>query len=87
LRDSTFQILQDRVIVSGTALKKVNVNTATLQDLQDHPYLRGTTARLIFEYRGQHGNFNSLEDLLHIQTITPELFQRLTHYLTLTQNP
>ncbi|HZG25968.1 MAG TPA: helix-hairpin-helix domain-containing protein, partial [Chitinophagaceae bacterium] len=55
--DSTFQQIKDRLTVSSNEIKKINLNTAELQELQHHPYLRGTTARLIIEYRGQHGNF------------------------------
>src|SRR6476620_4474232 len=54
LPDSTFQKLKPYFGVHGV-LKKLNLNTATKDDLKTHPYIRWNLANAIVEYRNQHG--------------------------------
>ncbi len=61
---------------------KVNINAATVVQLQQHPYLGYKLARHIVAYRTQHGPFASLEDLRKIKTIDEATFQKVKPYLT-----
>ncbi|RDC66126.1 ComEA family DNA-binding protein [Adhaeribacter pallidiroseus] len=64
------------------AANKLNINVATVTQLQQHPYLGYKLARHIVAYRTQHGPFASLEDLRNIKTIDDATFQKVKPYLT-----
>lgn len=82
LPDSTFQKIKALLQLSGS-VKKLNVNTATKDELKVHPYIRWNLANAIVEYRNQHGNFKSLDELKNIAVIDEVTFEKIVHYLTL----
>jgi competence protein ComEA len=81
LPDSTFKKIRSRLTIAEISLKKIDINKATRQELKEHPYLGWNLANAIAEYRIQHGNFNSIEQLKAIPLITEEKFNRLLPYL------
>lgn len=83
LTDSTFQLVKPLVIVNPSAIRKINLNTATIDELKAHPYVRYTLANPIVSYRTEHGNFRELRDLLNVMAVTPDVFARLLPYFSL----
>ncbi|MEO6070813.1 MAG: helix-hairpin-helix domain-containing protein [Chitinophagaceae bacterium] len=83
LSDSTFQIIKPYLKVDATAIKKININTATKDELKLHPYIRWNLANVIVEYRTQHGRFNALTDIKNIAIIDEVTFAKIAPYLTL----
>lgn len=83
LPDSTFQKIKGRLQIDGGNIRKINVNTATKDELKVHPYIRWNLANAIVEYRNQHGAFGSLEDLKNIVLIDEATFKKVRPYLTL----
>jgi competence protein ComEA len=83
LPDSTFQQIKGRLQVDGAGIRKMNVNTATKDELKVHPYIRWNLANAIVEYRNQHGAFKNLEELKNIVLIDEATFQKISHYLSL----
>jgi len=82
LADSTFQKIRSWLKLDQPQLRKININTATLEELKAHPYIRFTLARPIVAYRSEHGPFNRLEDLKKIAAVTEDAFQKMFPYLT-----
>jgi len=82
LPDSTFQKIKTHLKLDGD-VKKINVNTATKDELKVHPYIKWNLANAIVEYRNQHGNFKSLEELKNIAVIDEAMFEKIVHYLSL----
>jgi competence protein ComEA len=82
LPDSTFQKIKGSLQISGS-VKKLNVNTATKDELKVHPYIKWNLANAIVEYRNQHGAFKSLDELKNIAIIDEATFQKTVHYLSL----
>jgi competence protein ComEA len=64
-----------------TAEFKVDVNTADWTELVTIPEIGQTLAQRIVEYRGQHGPFQSVDDLRHVRGIGPKTLQRLKAYM------
>jgi competence protein ComEA len=83
LPDSTFLKIKPKLILSDTSVKKININKATLEELKAHPYIRYYVANAIIQYRTQHGNFSSLQDLKKIMLITDEIYIKIYHYLSI----
>ncbi len=83
LPDSTFQKIKPRLVITKTVIKKININTASIEEMKLHPYLRYNVANAIFQYRQQHGNFNSVEDIKKIMLVTEDIFNKALPYLTI----
>jgi competence ComEA-like helix-hairpin-helix protein len=81
--DSVFRKIKPFLKLEANLVKKFNINTATKDEMKSHPYIKWNLANAIVEYRNQHGNFLSLEDLKKISLITPEVFDKIKFYLAL----
>ena len=83
LPDSVFQKIKPLLKISGNDIKKLNVNTAKEEELKAHPYIRWQLAKVITEYKKQHGDFKQLEDLKKIMVIDAETYNKISPYLTI----
>jgi competence protein ComEA len=70
-------------IQEGYRPQQIAINTASLQEMQAHPYLGFRTARLILAYRTQHGPFQSLDELARIHQISAGQLDKMRPYLRL----
>jgi competence protein ComEA len=82
LPDSTFQLIKPRLQCAPAVIQKININTADVNRLKQHPYIRWNIANAIVQYRQQHGVFHSPEDLQQIVLIPPEVYQKIVAYVT-----
>lgn len=82
LPDSTFNKIQGLLQCNAASVKQLNINTADANTLKQHPYIRWNLANAIVQYRSQHGNFRSADDLQQIAIVTPEIFQKTKPYIT-----
>lgn len=62
--------------------QKININKASAFDLSKLPYLSKTEARMIVNYRKQHGKFKSMEALYGIYGLPTEKIKKLEEYFT-----
>ncbi len=67
------------------AQEKLNLNTATLEQLKALPGIGEATAKKILELRDSKGGFKSLEELKEVKGIGDKKFEVLKNYLTLEQ--
>lgn len=80
LPDSTFRKIRSWLRISSS-VKKIDINTAGLDVLKQHPYIRWNIAKAIVAYREQHGTFKSLEELQHIGVIDDSVFRKILPYI------
>jgi competence protein ComEA len=81
LPDSTFQKIRPLLTVDAGSIRRININTATKEELRSHPYIRWNLANAIVAYRMQHGNFFSVDDLKKVAVIDEKTFEKIYHYL------
>ena len=81
LPDSTFQKIKPLLLISNEEVKKININTATLDEMKAHPYIRYQLANLFVQYRTQHGPYKSIDEIKKIMVVTDELFNKIAPYL------
>ncbi|HHX74545.1 MAG TPA: ComEA family DNA-binding protein [Firmicutes bacterium] len=62
---------------------KVNINTATAEELDRLPGIGPAKAAAIVAYREKNGPFQSLEDLVNVSGIGPSTVETLKEYVTL----
>jgi competence protein ComEA len=82
LPDSTFQKIKTKLVINGSNVKKLNINTASLDEMKAHPYLRYNIANAIVQYRSQHGSFSLVSDIKKIMMITDDIYNKAAPYLT-----
>ena len=58
-----------------------NINIISIDELVRHPYLNYKEAKMIVNYRQQHGNFKDVKDIQEIKPISPEIFRKIAPYL------
>ena len=76
------ELLKYGSIAEGYEPAKLNVNTATVEELAAHPYISRQEARLIVAYRKQHGHYSGLEKLEAIHGLSAQKLAKLAAYLT-----
>jgi competence ComEA-like helix-hairpin-helix protein len=83
LPDSTFQKIKQYLKLENIPIRKININTATIDELKAHPYIRYSLANPIIAYRNQHGAFAKLEDIMKVMVVTDEVFNKIAPYITI----
>lgn len=68
---------------STNTSSKVSINNATLEQLQTLPGIGASKAQDIINYRTEHGQFQSIEDLKNISGIGDSIFAKIKDYITL----
>lgn len=81
LPDSTFRKIMPYLRLEDFTLRKININTATIEELKTHPYLKYSVANALVAYRNEHGTFSRLEDLKKVMAITEEIYEKILPYL------
>jgi competence ComEA-like helix-hairpin-helix protein len=81
LPDSVFQKVRPFLQVQAQTFKKLSLNTATWDELNEHPYIESKQARWIIAFRAQHGRFRSVEDLLQIIELKKDWLEKVRPYL------
>jgi competence ComEA-like helix-hairpin-helix protein len=82
LPDSTFQKIQKYLVLNSKAIKKLNINSVSVEELKAHPYINFPIANAIVQYRQQHGNFKTINDIRKIMLISDEFFNKASPYLS-----
>ncbi|WP_420398983.1 ComEA family DNA-binding protein [Flagellimonas sp.] len=70
-------------VLTPPEIRKVNVNTATVEELSRLIYISQSLAQEIVQFRQVNGSFKSLDDLAKVETFPKERIDRIKLYLTL----
>ena len=79
---SRYNLIKNGFTVNTDIIRKININTATIQDLKKHPYFDYYTAKAVFNYRSKNGNFKSVSELKKVSLIYDDFFEKISPYLT-----
>ena len=81
LADSVFRKIEPLLRLEVKTLRKININTATAEELKVHPYLKWNVINALLAYRKEHGLFRKTDDLKQVMAVTDELYGRIAPYL------
>ena len=73
-RESVSQIEPPR-----PAVESININTASIEELQRIPHVGESMAQQIIEHREKYGPFKRPEHLMLVQGISDSRFRRIRH--------
>lgn len=65
----------------------ININTATIDELDSLPEIGPKTAQAIIDYRNSHGLFTKIDDILGVQGIGPLTFEKIRDLITIGAPP
>ena len=68
---------------TSTSSKKVNINTATQEELDTLPGIGPSIASKIIDYREQNGKFNSIEEIKEVSGIGDAKYEKIKDSITI----
>lgn len=84
--DASMMVTQTESIADPTVVpgedKRVNLNTATLEELDALPGVGPSTAKNIIAYREAHGGFAAPEEIMNVKRIGEKTFDKLKAHIT-----
>ena len=75
--------IEQYIEVDSEKIKRIELNTVTVEELKEHPYLNWSSANSIIKIRAQKGRFKSIEEIKESVLMDEEMFEKLKPYLTL----
>lgn len=79
--DSTFIRIKPFLQLNPATLLQLDLNQATYNELNAHPYISSKLAYLIMKYRKDQGAFKSIETLNELVAQTNDSFEKIQHYV------
>ena len=81
VRDETLTLLSEKTVLDTSAVKRIDLNSCSLEELGRHPYLSWKQARIILAYREQHQGFRTVKEILRTDVITDSVYLKIAPYL------
>ena len=75
--------IKDHVFISEKDVKRININSVTIEVLNAHPYLNWNQANSIVKMRMQRNGFKNIEEIKESVLIDSETYEKLFPYLSL----
>lgn len=73
---------EPRSAVSKQAITgRININSASLQELQILPGIGPATAKKIIDFRNEYGPFKKIADIQKVKSIGPKTFAKIKEYI------
>jgi competence protein ComEA len=82
MEEDRFNALSEIAVADSNAIRKININVVTVDELKNHPYFRWKLANQIVNYRKVHGMFRAVSDLSKLEQIDATLLNKLTPYIS-----
>lgn len=80
LSEQVIRLIEGRVKVDITRIKKLNLNFADVNELSRHPYLKKDLARNIVRFRARNGSFRDLTILRDSMILNIDEYNRIKPY-------
>lgn len=71
----------ERPTPAGLSVEKLNINTATAEELEELKGIGPALAQRIIKYREEEGGFKIIEDLTKVQGIGAMVFENVRDYI------
>ncbi|HWY98415.1 MAG TPA: helix-hairpin-helix domain-containing protein [Bacteroidia bacterium] len=85
LDSACYNAIVGKITVDISQVEKMDINKATEKELTHHPYIHKKLAKAIVGYRKENGHFTQLSDIMKVEGIDGDLYEKLSHYLSITK--
>ncbi len=75
--------LKEKLTVDPALMRRIHLNSCTVEELAPHPYIDWKVAKALIAYRDHHGPFADVAAITNCALVTDSIHQRLAPYLTL----
>ena len=75
--------IKDHIFINEKDVKRIDINSVTIEELKAHPYLNWNKANSIIKMRIQRNGFKNIEELKESVLIDTETYEKLFPYLSL----
>ena len=75
--------IKDHVFINEKDVKRIHINSVTIEELKAHPYLNWNKANSIIKMRIQRNGFKNIEEIKESVLIDSETYEKLFPYLSL----
>lgn len=84
IQDSVYQKIRKNLTIKPAKPHKININTATFEELTVNPYLFPTVAKQIIGYRTKVKPFEAVDDVKNLYFVKdhPEHYDKMLPYIT-----
>lgn len=82
MTDDNFNKISPSCRVNLELVKKIQINTASVERLNAHPYLNFYESKAIYEYRRRKGKIKTPEELKSIPELKPEVIHKIQPYFS-----
>jgi competence ComEA-like helix-hairpin-helix protein len=79
---SRYEEIKSQVSVNAAKIKKLTINSISFDQLRLFPYLNYKQVNAVIEYRKQHGNYNSMDDLKNIVLLDAGILRKIEPYIS-----
>lgn len=77
------QFNANTAISKNSLVKRININTATVQELQLLPHIGPVLAQNIIDYRTQNGPFITIDEIVKVKKIGPKTLNKIKMSITI----
>jgi len=81
MNDEKFASISPYLLLDSLTIRKINVNTASVEKLDAHPYLNFYQAKSLYEYRRKKGRILKISELNKLEDFNPETIEKIAPYL------
>jgi len=81
-----FGTIKQFLRVDRNDIKQILINIVDYQGLRKHPYINANYAKVIVQYRSQHGIFKNIEDLANIVLFDKDYLRKIEPYLNFSDD-
>lgn len=82
--EKNYELMQPYIWADSCEIRKIDVNFAPANAVNEHPYMKGKLARRILSKRQLKGGWSTIEDMIEDKTLTSNEAARLAPYLQFT---
>ena len=79
--DDRYAEMQAQVSVDPTHVQKIHINKVDFDGLKYFPYLSFKQMNAIIQFREQHGDYDSLNDMRNIAILNDEILRKIEPYI------
>ncbi|MFB9842729.1 ComEA family DNA-binding protein [Mucilaginibacter ginsenosidivorans] len=73
---------QAQVTVDASLIKKIRINKITFDGLKWFPYLSFKQMNAIIQFREQHGEYQSIDDMRNVAILNDEILKKIKPYIS-----
>jgi competence protein ComEA len=81
LKPETINMVLPKLSLDISAIQYISINDVDMASLDAHPYISRAQAAAIVEYRKQHGEFRSMNDLEKVRALDEKLLNKVKNYI------